>query len=122
MARTKATDTGEELGATATASVEELLAEIEILRAELEAAQAPKHQQDKSGEDLVDFFLPMREKNDQPLFVGVNGQNICIRRGETVKIKRKYYNVLKMARDQEMAAYRAMRAIQSAGARSSGEM
>ncbi|MBQ9413113.1 MAG: hypothetical protein IJU29_08475 [Oscillospiraceae bacterium] len=42
----------------------------------------------------------------QDLFVGCNGETIRIRRGESVKIKRKFLEVLEHTRQQELADYR----------------
>ena len=60
-------------------------------------------------EELVDYIAPLLGAGEpQDIFAGVNGQNIRIRRGEPVKIKRKFLEVLKNADAQERAALTAM--------------
>ena len=43
----------------------------------------------------------------QDVIVGVNGEIIRIKRGETVQIKRKFVNALNNAAKQQVAAYKA---------------
>ena len=50
--------------------------------------------------------------NKKDVIVGVNGETIRIKRGVPVKIKRKFYKVLKQAAEQEYAAYLTMERAQ----------
>ena len=68
------------------------------------------------GEELVDYIAPRLGPKEQDIFVGVNGETVRIRRGAHVRIKRKFYDVLMNAQDQEEAA---MRAIENAQRQSS---
>ncbi len=62
-----------------------------------------------SPEDLVTYTAPLDPKSEQQdIIVGVNGELIRIKRGETVKIKRKFLEVLQHAAAQELAAHRTM--------------
>ncbi len=67
-------------------------------------------------EALVPFAAPFAaDPNDAaPIFVAVNGETLRIRRGETVRIKRKFLEALRLAAAQERAAVRYQR--QAAGA------
>ena len=103
------------------ATTEEMQAEIERLRAELAKVNAAP-EADADGEEMMDFVLPMNGTDERPLFVCVNGQNIRIRRGETVRIKRKYYEAIRNAREQEMAAYHARLAMQANGRKALAEL
>lgn len=61
------------------------------------------------GEELVDYFAPILPgENRQDIFVAVNGESLVIKRGVNVKIRRKFYEVLMNAQDQERCAYEAM--------------
>ena len=96
------------LEATVTKNTE---AELEALRArvaELEC-QVPKEPDPDDPEALVDYTAPLTgdPQRDKPVFVSVNGENIRIKRGVPVKIKRKFLEVLEHAREQEYAAYKA---------------
>lgn len=65
-------------------------------------------------EELVDYTAPLTTPDAEPIYVGVNGENIQIQRGVPVKIKRKFLEVLQHAQEQEYAAYRAQQAAQRA--------
>ncbi len=74
--------------------------------------------QEADPEALVEFMLPLPGAGErQDLFVGCNGETIRIRRGESVKIKRKFLEVLEHTRQQEMADYRARCAFSQASLR-----
>ena len=75
-----------------------------------EAESAPKVD---PMEELVDYtapLLPNLKKRD--ILVGVNGETLRIKRGVTVKIKRKFYEALQNAAAQEFAALEARQDIQ----------
>ena len=58
-------------------------------------------------EELVEYMAPLLGAGErQDLFVGCNGETIRIRRGEPLKIKRKFLEVLEHARQQELEDYR----------------
>ena len=59
-------------------------------------------------DDLVEFTAPLQPGQErQELVVGVNGQFIRIRRGETVRIPRKFAAVIRNAMRQQAEAMRA---------------
>ena len=64
--------------------------------------------QARPGDELVDYtapLLPGQEKQD--IVVGVNGEMVRIKRGETVKLKRKHVSAINDAARQQVAAYKA---------------
>lgn len=71
---------------------------------------------DNSGEELVEYTAPLGAdpEHSQPIFAAVNGECIRIKRGATVKIKRKFLWVIQQGQEQELAAYRASEAVQAA--------
>lgn len=54
------------------------------------------------GEELVEIRLPLK-KNESDLFVAVNGVPIQIQRGKTVKVKKKFAEVIRNSVDQDEA-------------------
>lgn len=63
--------------------------------------EAPK---EKSMEDYVEIMIPRSEKNPGPVFIGVNGENVLVKRGEYVKIRRKFAEALRNSFIQENAS------------------
>ena len=62
-----------------------------------------------SNNELVEYMAPLLgAANKKDVIVGVNGETIRIKRGVPVKVKRKFYKVLKQAAEQEYAAYLTM--------------
>ncbi len=60
-------------------------------------------------EELVSYTAPVDPTGKRvDVIAAVNGEMVRIRRGETVKIKRKFLEVLQQAARQEMDAYRTM--------------
>lgn len=58
-------------------------------------------------EEYVEYTAPLLpDLKDQTIFVSVNSETIRIKRGETVKIKRKFVEALNNASKQEYAAMR----------------
>ncbi len=49
-------------------------------------------------------FIPKLNKNDDALFVAVNGKRMLIRKGETVQVPREFYEVIENSRRQSEAA------------------
>lgn len=111
---------------------DELLAEIERLKAELAKAQAaPVAANVESvggsynGDELVDYMAPIIGAGDQemkPLFVCVNGESCAIKPGVPVRVKRKFLDALEHANDQRLAAWRYMQEQQSRGRKALSEM
>lgn len=67
-------------------------------------------------EELVDYtapLLPNLKKRD--ILVGVNGEVLRIKRGVPVKIKRKHYEALQNAAEQEFSAMEARLEIKKLG-------
>jgi len=62
----------------------------------------------REAEELVTVRLPMI-KNEGPVYVAVNGDNVLIPRGKEVQIKKKFYWVLQSS---ELQSESAMRLIQ----------
>lgn len=63
------------------------------------------------GEEYVTFTAPFADMaNPRDLFIAVNGDNVVIRPGETVQIKRKFVRAYENSRRQELAARRYQRA------------
>ncbi len=61
------------------------------------------------GEELVEYTAPVDPTgNKQDVIVAVNGETVRIKRGVAVKIKRKFWQVLQDAAQQEMAAWQTM--------------
>lgn len=78
---------------------------------------------DDPMEELVDYMAPViLGKADQTIFCQVNGENIRIKRGEKVKIKRKFKEVLDNAEAQEMAAYAYMEGAQRGSSRALADL
>lgn len=75
-------------------------------------------------EELVEYTAPLLpgEERQSDVFVGVNGETVRFKRGVTVKLKRKFVEVLENAQTQEMEAYRTMRTAQDAGNRATAAM
>ena len=90
-------------------------------------AQAQAEPETKSEndpmEELVDYFAPViLGKADQTIFCQVNGENIRIKRGVPVKIKRKFKMVLDQSAEQEMAAYAFMEEAQRGSAKALADL
>ena len=80
-------------------------------------ATAPKDTMDPM-EELVDYMAPViLGKEDQAVFCQVNGENIRIKRGVPVRIKRKFKLVLDQSFEQEMKAYAYMKEAQKGSAK-----
>lgn len=108
---------------------EELLAEIEKLKAELAKAQtapvAASAGGAYNGDELVDYMAPIIGAGDQemkPVFVCVNGESCAIKPGVPVRVKRKFLDALEHANDQRLAAWRYMQEQQSRGRKALSEM
>lgn len=95
-------------------------AEVKAEAAKDEAAAAPAID---PMEELVEYtapLLPNLKKRD--ILVGVNGETLRIKRGITVRIKRKFYEALQNAAAQEFAALEARQEIQRQGERALASM
>lgn len=72
-----------------------------------EPAEAPAGEEapkEKSMEDCVEIMIPRSEKNPGPVFIGVNGENVLVKRGEYVKVRRKFAEALRNSFNQENAS------------------
>lgn len=69
-----------------------------------ETAAAAEPVKAGSMEDYVEIMIPRSEKNPGPVFIGVNGENVLVKRGEYVKVKRKFAQALKNSFAQENAS------------------
>lgn len=113
------TDPAEEAAKKIVAEAEAKAAEIvaaaeEKARAKSEAAAKNTSKAEASaaktrpGEELVEYtapLLPGQERQD--IVVGINGEIIRIRRGESVTIKRKFVNAINDSARQQVEAHRA---------------
>lgn len=107
-----------EAEAKAAAIVAEAEAKAKAVKAEVsvEAEMQPTSPKIDPMEELVDYtapLLPNLKKRD--ILVGVNGETLRIKRGVPVKIKRKFYEALQNAAQQEFAAMEARQEIQKQG-------
>ena len=74
-------------------------------------------------EELVKHTAPLLPGGKQKdVFCCVNGENCVIKRGVEVEIKRKFYEVLMNAQEQQVAAYKTMANIQNASKKASADM
>lgn len=107
-------------------SKEEMLAEIERLKAALNAVHEQTTDDSAyNGDELVDYMAPIIGAGDQemkPLFVCVNGESCAIKPGVPVRVKRKFLDALEHANDQRLAAWRYMQEQQSRGRKALSEM
>lgn len=86
-------------------------------------AEPETKSEDDPMEELVDYFAPViLGKADQTIFCQVNGENIRIKRGVPVKIKRKFKMVLDQSAEQEMAAYAFMEEAQKGSAKALADL
>lgn len=86
-------------------------------------AEPETKSKDDPMEELVDYFAPViLGKADQTIFCQVNGENIRIKRGVPVKIKRKFKMVLDQSAEQEMAAYAFMEEAQKGSAKALADL
>ena len=67
------------------------------------ATRTPKPKKDP-GEELVDLYIPKKGRDDTERFLAVNGENILVKTGVTVKVKRKFKEVYENSVAQEAAA------------------
>ena len=58
----------------------------------------------KTTTETYPVFIPKLHKNDDALFVAVNGKRLLIRKGETVQVPREFYEVIENSRRQSEAA------------------
>ncbi len=67
-------------------------------------------------EELVDFTAPLDPTGErQEIILGVNGETIRVKRGSSVKIKRKFLEVWEHAGEQAMTARATMEKAQEGG-------
>lgn len=66
------------------------------------------------GEEYVEFQIPFNGADTKPVLIGVNGDFVRIKPGETVSVKRKYVEAWQHAKQQERAAWQAQARAQSA--------
>ena len=53
---------------------------------------------------MVELFIPKKSRDDTERFLAVNGENILVKTGITVKVKRKFKEVYDNSVAQEVAA------------------
>ena len=100
----------EEIIAQARAEADKILADAKAAAVAQEEAPAPSPAPAASrDEELVPIRLfKDNERYKDDVFVAVNGERVQIRRGETVRIKRKFAQVLEQSMRQDTATARLM--------------
>ena len=106
------------------AMVAAMLAEEKAKAAEAEAQAKAKREQDAARmEELVEIKLfKDNGKYKDDVFVSVNGETIAIKRGERVKIKRKFAEVLENSDHQDQETARLIEEKSSEGRKAWAEM
>ena len=93
------------------AQVEEMKLQLEKLKQIETTASAPRDTHSDYLNEYVDVRLfKDNGKYKEPLYVGINGENCVIPRGEYVRIKRKFALLIEQSEIQEMRAAEAMQA------------
>ena len=106
------------------AMVAAMLAEEKAKAAEAEAQAKAQREQDAARmEELVEIKLfKDNGKYKDDVFVSVNGETIAIKRGERVKIKRKFAEVLENSDHQDQETARLIEEKSSEGRKAWAEM
>lgn len=106
------------------AMVAAMLAEEKAKAAEAEAQAKAQREQDAAHmEELVEIKLfKDNGKYKDDVFVSVNGETIAIKRGERVKIKRKFAEVLEHSDHQDQETARLIEEKSSEGRKAWAEM
>lgn len=106
------------------AMVAAMLAEEKAKAAEAEAQAKAQREQDAARmEELVEIKLfKDNGKYKDDVFVSVNGETIAIKRGERVKIKRKFAEVLEHSDHQDQETARLIEEKSSEGRKAWAEM
>ena len=87
------------------AQIEQLTEQLEAMKQEAPLAVTPRDTQEAYLNEYVDVRLfKDSDKYKEPLFVGINGKNCMIPRGEFVRIKRKFAFLIEQSEIQEMRA------------------
>lgn len=94
-------------------------AECALLRGELESKAAQKAEELAKAEAYLNEYVDVKlfkdsDRYSDDVYVAVNGQNCLIKRGEWVKIKRKFAIVLDQSEIQDMKTSELIAATQSA--------
>ena len=74
------------------------------------------------GEEFTDFRIPGTGVDDRPELIGVNGEFIRVRPGETVRVRRKFVEAWENAQAQEREAWRTRQRAQEASRRALAEL
>lgn len=74
------------------------------------------------GEEYVDFMVPYNGTDTKPVLIGVNGEFIRVRPGETVSVKRKYAEAWEHAQKQQHEAWQAQARAQNASRKALAEL
>ncbi len=74
------------------------------------------------GEAYVDFVIPRSGVDDRAVLIGVNGEFVRVRPGETVRVKRKFVEAWEHAQRQERAAWKTQVRAQEASRRAMAEL
>ena len=67
------------------------------------ARRTPKPKKDP-GDEEVELFIPKKSRDDTERFLAVNGENVLVKTGIKVKVKRKFKEVYENSVAQEAAA------------------
>ena len=93
-------------------------AECALLRGEMESKAAKKAEELAKAEAYLEEYVDVKlfkdsDRYSDDVYVAVNGQNCLIKRGEWVKIKRKFALVLDQSEIQDMKTSELIAATQS---------
>lgn len=93
-------------------------AECALLRGEIESKAAKEAEEFAKAEEFLNEYVDVKlfkdgDRYSDDVYVAVNGQNCLIKRGEWVKIKRKFALVLDQSEIQDMKTSELIEATQS---------
>ena len=74
------------------------------------------------GEAYVDFVIPRGGIDERAVLIGVNGEFVRVRPGETVRVKRKFVEAWEHAQAQEREAWRTQVKAQEASRKALAEL
>lgn len=67
----------------------------------------------KEAKKTVTVFVPKRDRNDDALFVGINGKNYLIKKGESVNVPTEVAEVIENSLKAEEIAEKYITAVAS---------
>lgn len=86
------------------------------------AAPATEETPIDRGEEYVDFMIPRTSPEDRPVLIGVNGEFIRVKPGETVTVRRKFVEAWMNAQTQRREAWKTQSAAAAASKKALAEL